>query len=243
MKQYLEENCESYNGYYITKQKDIKPLAIKMWQECNEKCPILRQKVPLDTLHVDHKHKRKSDEPNIDNRLGFIRSHLFAGCNTFIGKIENAYSRFGLNDKIDLPTLLRNCADFLEEDPMTSKNINALHYTEVPKRKKVSLSEYNKVKKYYLEMFPRKRTIIKKPIYVNQEWLELVEKTDNYIQELKIKQQEIKWVKKTFSEYKKENSSLKKFKVQEIVDMFLELYEKDSNTAKEEFLKQIINLK
>lgn len=226
MEKYLEENCEKIDSYYITRQKDIKPIATLLWEQYDKKCPILKQEVLIDNLHVDHKHKRKSDIPSVENRLGFIRSHLFAGCNTFIGKIENAYKRFGLEDKIDLPTLLRNCADFIEKDPMEELGYNVLHYTEVPKREKVKVSEYNRVEKYFLELHPRKKKVPKKPTYVNQDWKDLVKKTDLHIQSLKKKQEDAKWVRKSFSDFKKENTIKinKDIKVNDLINYYHYLY-------------------
>jgi hypothetical protein len=56
-----------------------------------------------------------------------------------------------------------------------------IHPSEVPKRDKVGKREYNKVKKYYFKLYPKRKKMIKKPTYVNTNWLALLAMVEEYI--------------------------------------------------------------
>lgn len=174
---------EQIENYYITKQKDIINIKKELHTLQNGICPLLDKPIELSKMVVDHRHKTKAQIPTLENGLGFIRGALEFRANAFEGKVWNFYKRLGLDNEIEFSELLRNLADF-HDNPTCLDPI--LHYTEVPKREKVKISEYNRVKKYYLDIFPRKKVAAKKPTYVNQEWKDLVQQVDKYIDNLKI---------------------------------------------------------
>ncbi len=176
------KELEQMNGYYITKQKDIKAIKVELHNKQNGICPLLYKEIHIDKMVVDHKHKRKTDEATVDNGLGMIRGALEFRANSFEGKAWNFYKRLGLDQDVGFSDLLRRLADFHDNAPCT---VPILHYTEVPKRKKVKISEWNRIKKYFLELHPRKRTIPKKPTYVNDDFLNLLKITEVHIQNLK----------------------------------------------------------
>ena len=155
--------------YKEMKSSDIEPLRRKLWEENNKCCPVLGQPVDFDKTHLDHLHKAKKDDYSITK--GPVRTTLDGNVNMFFGKLENAYLMNGLHKKIDLITLLERGIDYLKSGAYVDEEGYCLiHPREVTKRSKVKISEYKRVAKYYLELHPRKRTVIKKPVYVTEEW-------------------------------------------------------------------------
>lgn len=185
----VTETLEQNEKYYITKQKDIIEIKKELHDLQNGICPLLEKPIELSKMVIDHRHKTKAQIPTIENGLGFIRGALEFRANAFEGKVWNFYKRLGLDNEIEFSHLLRNLADFHDNPPCTDP---LLHYTEVPKREKVKISEYNKVKKYYFVIYPRKKVQIKKPTYVNQEWKDLVKLIDEHILNIKLLTEQVK---------------------------------------------------
>jgi len=182
------------------KQSDIKILKEKIWKKNNKICPILGKEIPLENAVLDHKHKLKSED--CSHIKGAIRTHLDMRANALAGKIENNFTRyFGKNPEIDLPSFLRNMADYLEKgsyfEIVDDKEIYYIHPNETPKRKKVKISEYKRVSKYYLDIFPRKKKVIKKPTYVNDDWIALVNLTEKHILKLQEEKENRRQLRKT----------------------------------------------
>ena len=142
------------------KQSEIKELKEKLWIENNKKCPLLGIEVPLEKMVLDHIHKLKSEEA--DEQKGTIRNAIEFRANAMEGKIVNNWRRyFGSdisNHPIDLPTFLRNLADYLEKGAYCDENGNYyIHPTEKAKEKKVSKRNYNKLKRLYEKSGRRKK--------------------------------------------------------------------------------------
>ena len=173
------------------KAKDIKPLREKIWLQNNKKCPILDKEIPLDTTALDHCHKLKSQIS--DETLGAIRTTLDFRCNALAGKIENGFKRYGLHnvEGFDLPTFLRNTADYLERGSYVEEDENTktyyTHPNEVTKRAKVKISEWKRILKYYFTLNPTKKVLPKKPTYVNDKFIEMLKQTTEHIENLKTK--------------------------------------------------------
>lgn len=136
-------------------QKDSKHFRKLWWIKQKRKCSILKKKMKLKEATVDHKHKLKAQDPGPDGR-GLVRGILHFQANSLEGVIAKKYKRYGLHKLIDLPTFLRNMADYLENPPIPQKYI---HWTEKPKPKKLGKREYNKIKKYYFKMYPKAKKI------------------------------------------------------------------------------------
>ena len=66
-----------------------------------EKCPIME--TGCYNPCVDHNHKS-----------GMIRAVISMEGNTFLGRVENSFRRFGTSSSVGLPKILRNMADYLE---------------------------------------------------------------------------------------------------------------------------------
>jgi len=66
-----------------------------------EKCPIME--TGCYNPCVDHNHKS-----------GMVRAVISMEGNTFLGRVENSFRRFGTSSSVGLPKILRNMADYLE---------------------------------------------------------------------------------------------------------------------------------
>jgi len=161
---------KTYLPHFITqaRSKTIKPLRDAILQKQKGLCTICGNPVQDPTL--DHEHIKKV------KGTGFIRAVCCSKCNTFIARAENNAARHSISLR-SLPNVLRNMADHLENQ------IDIIHPTEIPKRKKVGKREWNKVVKYYFKAFPNRRTLPKKPTYVTEAWLDLKRAIDEYIEE------------------------------------------------------------
>jgi len=147
------------------KSKDILTIKERIWKQHNEICPILGLKIPLNKAVLDHKHKLKATVPGPNQ--GTVRTFLDFRANALAGKMENAFKRyFGADESkhpISLPEFLRNTADYLENGDYVETydeiDYYYIHPNEVPKRIKVKKSIQNKINKYYLELYPRRKKI------------------------------------------------------------------------------------
>lgn len=141
---------------------DIKKLKEKLWLENNGKCPLLGIEIPLDKIVLDHIHKLKSEDPS--EQKGTIRNAIEFRANSIEGRISNSWKRyFGAdinNHPIDLPTFLRNLADYLEEGAYSDSDGNYyIHPTEIKKEPKLSKRVFNKIAKLYREEYPKRKPL------------------------------------------------------------------------------------
>lgn len=51
-----------------------------------------------------------------DHKTGMVRGVVSMEGNTFLGRVENSFRRFGTSSSIGLPSILRNMADYLEKE-------------------------------------------------------------------------------------------------------------------------------
>lgn len=129
------------------KSSDLKPLKEKWHDEQKSICPILKKQITLDRTVIDHLHKLKSEEPGIDGK-GCCRGAIEFRANALEGKITNNFKRLGLDKEIDLPSFLRNLADYLENNHLQD-DVLYIHPQEVKKEAKLKKSSYNKLKNIY----------------------------------------------------------------------------------------------
>ena len=141
----MQENKEI--NFIEMKQSDIRPLKEKWYKEKNGICPVLKKEVPFDKTVIDHLHKLKSEEAGIDGK-GCCRDFLEFRANALEGKITNNFKRLGLDKEIDLPTFLRNLADYLENNHLQD-DVLYIHPQECKKVSKLKKSSYNKLKSLY----------------------------------------------------------------------------------------------
>ena len=150
------------------KSKTLPVLRSCMQQKNNNLCSICKK--PLTNPTLDHEHIRRI------HGTGYIRDTCCSQCNTFIARSENNAARHAIALE-ELPDLLRNMANHLEN------KTRIIHPTEVPKRKKVGTREWNRVKKNYFKVFPGRRKLPEKPMYVTDTWIELKDKVEEYLKE------------------------------------------------------------
>lgn len=144
--------------YIQLTQKETKELRKKYWIKQGKKCAILRQKISFEDCVIDHKHRKKSEKIGVDGK-GLCRGVLHYQANSLEGVILNKYIRYGLHKFISLPDFLRNLAHYLENPIIPQKYI---YYKEKPKPKKLGKRDYNRIKKYYFKLYPKRRKI---PVY------------------------------------------------------------------------------
>lgn len=148
------------------KHSDLPILKKKLHKKQKKKCPILKKKFKLKEMVVDHQHKRISDEIGL-NGGGLVRGVIQFQANSLEGKITNAYKRYGLKKHIDLPSFLRNLADYLER-----KNLHYIHPNEKAKAKKLGKRVFGKLSKLYSEKYPKRKPLLfpKKPKRAKTSW-------------------------------------------------------------------------
>jgi|SRR6056297_642919 len=162
--------------YKFIRYKNLVDFRKKQWENQGRTCPILKQEIPFENSVVDHKHKRKDEPYGGPEKKGLIRGVLHFQANVMEGKIARLYKRYGLDKFIDLPTLLRNLADYLENPPVQSLYV---HPSEIPKENRPNLKKVdaNRVYKYWHKMYPkRKRPELPKSGKMTKEWIEYVQK-------------------------------------------------------------------
>lgn len=87
---------------------DVKKVRELLTKEQNNKCAVTGLDIPVKQHVLDHAH----------DDTQFVRGVLHRQVNAFAGKAENAYTRLiAWWYPNDLPTLLRECADYLEKEP------------------------------------------------------------------------------------------------------------------------------
>ena len=136
--------------YIEMKQKEIRGLKEQLWLKNDKKCPVLGKVMTLDKMVLDHAHKRNAEA--YSPTKGVVREALDKRANAILGKLENALKRTGLGyeEDFDLPTFLRNAADYFERGAYVDEQGDMyVHPSEVPKEPKLSKRNYNKLKNLY----------------------------------------------------------------------------------------------
>ncbi len=147
----------------MTKFKEITYVELSslrryQWGKQDMFCPILKQKIKFEDSVFDHKHKTKVEKIGEDGK-GLLRGVLHFQANVMEGKIAKLYKRYGLHKFISLPELLRNIAAYIEKPPMEPKYIHPNERVF----KKLGKREYNKIIKYYFQIYPRRKKIPEYP--------------------------------------------------------------------------------
>ena len=137
------------------KQKNLAKMR-RLWHtKQNEVCPLLGIKIPYDKTSVDHKHRIKGTTVG-ENGCGLIRGVIHIQANSFEGKVTDSFIRYGLHKFIDLPTFLRNLADYLENPPLGYRFI---HPSEIKKNRILKKTSFNKLNKLFKERYPKRKPL------------------------------------------------------------------------------------
>ena len=159
------------NSYLQIENKEKKNFRRYWWEKQGRICPLLGIEIPWEKTSLDHMHKRKSDEIGGDENLGLIRGVLHMQANSMEGKVYNSYKRLGLNKFIDLPSLLRNIANYIENPPIPPLFIYPSEKVR-PKKQKLGMRQYKKVCKYYFNIYPNRHKLPQYPKSgeITKEW-------------------------------------------------------------------------
>lgn len=115
------------------KYNQIRPVREKMLSEQGSICAICGQPCSLDQAALDHNHT-----------TGAIRAVLHKSCNSFLGKIENNYKRFGVTN---LEQMLAGVASYLERHATVDPSTMVRHPThKTPEEKKIAKAKARKKK-------------------------------------------------------------------------------------------------
>lgn len=171
------------NLFYLT-NSDLEQLKNKIINSENYVCPILKVKIEKEDCAFDHKHitlKDKKDKKLGDEGKGLLRGLIHFMANTFEGKVIKGFKRSGLEKEgFDLPEILRNLADYIENPPLEQIYV---HPKEKPKKRTLTQIEYQRICKYYFEIFPRKRSLPKYPKSeknnMTKNWIQLLNKVND----------------------------------------------------------------
>jgi len=138
--------------------KEFKALRKKQYFKQRRICPILKRKIPYSEAVFDHKHKSRKEKLGEEGK-GLLRGVLQFQANSWEGKVANAFKRYGLHKQgISLEDAVRNLANYLVNPPMKPEYI---HPSERPKPRKIGKREYNKIKKFYFQIYPNRRKLPK----------------------------------------------------------------------------------
>ena len=161
------------------KTKDIKSFRDKLLSLNENRCPVLKTKLDSSKAVLDHIHKQKLTD-DITENSGVIRNTIDRNVNCLIGKIENGYKRYIPKDTIDLPTLLRNIADYIEKGAFIEDGVLFSHPREngngdLIKMKKIPFSKrvFNELNKKLVE---DKKKPIRYKKYLDTKIKNLIEK-------------------------------------------------------------------
>ena len=128
---------------------EVKELRIKWAKERDLLCPVLKKEINLEDFALDHCHSNKNDGTFDENEAGKCRDSISKRVNAFEGKVSNSYIRTGLKNMIALPDLLRNLAEYYENNKLHTESIYYSHPSEKPKEPKLKKSSFNEIKKIY----------------------------------------------------------------------------------------------
>lgn len=151
--------------------KDVPSLREEISRLQNYTCPLCGK--PLgERVTLDHQHKYRKSDPNIEEGNGLIRGVLCADCNILEGKIFNAATRF-LNQpsKKERIEWLERLVAYYKKDPYPF-----IHPSEKPLDKKLSKRNFNKLNKLYNSKynksldFPKSGKMTKKLIKIYEEF-------------------------------------------------------------------------
>jgi hypothetical protein len=131
-------NCKEFvlAGVFQMRSKDVPVLRDSILKQQGGLCAILGVELTGDSSAcLDHHHQKKN------KGTGRIRGVLGRAANTFLAKVENNATRYGVT-ATELPKVLRSMADYLE-----AEQYPYMHPTEKPKVPKLTKTSFNRLVK------------------------------------------------------------------------------------------------
>lgn len=179
---YFKEKTDSGELIYIS-PNDAPKYRKEFWVQQNKKCAVLDDEIDFIDSTLDHCHKKESDFVGINGK-GLVRSVLHKSINVLEGKIWNTWRMSKIKNKYKLQDVLRGLIkyyDMIEQGtlPIEQKYIYPNEKPEEPKEI-FTKNQYNKIKKYYFKVFPRRKTLPKKTKYLTEEIKEYIRLIDEY---------------------------------------------------------------
>ena len=159
------------------KHSQLPAIRKKQWLKQNKRCAISKKRIKFEDSVMDHKHKLKKQKAGVKGR-GLLRGVLHNQINRLEGIIIHKYKRQGVHNFMSLPDFLRNMADYIENPPMVQKYI---HPNERAPKEKLGKRDYNKIKKYYFIIYPRRKKALppfRKKMNLTEKWKDLLERAN-----------------------------------------------------------------
>lgn len=126
------------------KQKDLKALKEKWYNEQNGVCPLFGKQYPIEEMVLDHCHKLKNELPD-ESGKGICRGVIHFQANALEGKFAKSYKRYG-GDHTDLITYMKNLIAYLQSNKSHEEE-KWIHPSEEPKHPKLMKSSFNSLVK------------------------------------------------------------------------------------------------
>lgn len=139
---------------FLSAGNSLQSFRREQYDKQNGICPILKIFVPFEDTVVDHQHGKKTDSAG-ENNAHMVRGIIHNYANACEGKFLSRYKRSGLSKFISFPDFLRNLADYLDNPPLFGTGY--VHPDGKPKREVFGKREYNRVAKYWQQMYPKRK--------------------------------------------------------------------------------------
>lgn len=170
--------------------KSAQDLRKEYWERQGKKCPVLDTEISFEDSTLDHMHRTQDDPYGGSEWLGLVRGVLHYQANSWEGKCYNAFKRLGLNKHISFSEALRNLAEYIDNP---SVPYGFIYYSEAPKikRNKLGKRDYQKVIKHYKNVYPKRKKLPEKTLYMTKAWERMIQDTNAYLErQQKLKRRE-----------------------------------------------------
>ena len=179
----FEKKTQSGELEYISPQNS-QEYRKKFWLQQDCKCPVLKDTIRFEDSSLDHQHKLQSEKLG-ENGKGLVRAVLHREINALEGKVINYWNRCSIKFKYKLQAILRNLADYYDNIEQGNLPIEQkyIYPTEKPQQVKEILTkqQYNKIKKYYFKVYPRRTKLPKYTKNMSKWHKEILSDIDDYL--------------------------------------------------------------
>jgi len=124
--------------------KNLKEHRENLLKEQNNICPLCGEYIEKDKAALDHSHE-----------TGYLRQVLHSTCNSFEGMVLHKFKRSGVHKRTDIITYMENLILYWEVD----YSDNLKHPTEKKKPPTLGKREFNRINKWYKELYPKRKEL------------------------------------------------------------------------------------